>query len=78
MSGIRVAFLVLALFFIGMLVLGVRTGQMPEKAVDIDRAHPTMFWIGGAIYVVFAIGCLYGAFTATYVRKLHNRQRFSV
>ena len=66
MSGIRVTFLVLALFFVGMLAWGINTGRMPEKEVDIERArHPTMFWIGGAIYALFAIGCLYAAFTAT-------------
>ena len=66
MSGIRIAFLVLALFFAGLLAWGIKSGQMPEKAIDIDRArHPTMFWIGGALYAVFALGCLYAAFTAS-------------
>jgi hypothetical protein len=31
MSGISVGFLVLALFFVGMLAWGVNTGRMPEK-----------------------------------------------
>ena len=65
MSGIRVTFLVLALVFVGILGWGVKTGRMPDKGGDIDRARqPIMFWIGGAMIAYYAIIFLYVAFTA--------------
>lgn len=58
-------FLVLALFFAGMLGWGLKTGKMPEKYLDIDRRkQPFWFWLGGALYAIFCLGCLYAAFAA--------------
>ncbi len=65
MSGIRLGFLGLALLFAAMLAWGLKTGSMPEKYMGISRARqPVWFWIGGALYALFAIGCLCAAFTA--------------